>query len=103
LRLLPEPLTTFEAYSVIQTAQLIADAQDRFVFVRRVFSKLPEANLISLKRVLRLLRLYSDHSEKNKMSVKNLAVCFAPVKKRQRKSFCRFQKDSKKKGVVSRS
>ncbi len=97
LRMLPEPLTTFEAYSVIQTAQLISDSQERFVFVRKVFSKnFPEPNAIALKRILRLLKMYSEHADANKMSVKNLAVCFAPALFRDRKADMKALADASK-------
>ncbi len=65
-------------------AHLFLSLSQKIVFVRRLLSKLPDANRAALGRLLALLRAYAARSAQNKMTEKNLAVVFAPALFRER-------------------
>ncbi|XP_017551150.1 T cell activation RhoGTPase activating protein b isoform X1 [Pygocentrus nattereri] len=46
--------------------------------LRRMIGKLPEANSVLLQYLLCVLHHIAQHSERNKMDIRNLAVCIAP-------------------------
>ena len=99
VRELQEPLTTFDVYSIIVTANDL-EGEAKFLFVKKVISKIPDANKIALKRLLLLLKKYATHTE-NKMSEKNLAVVFAPALFRERTMNINSMSDVQKYVIVT--
>ncbi len=95
LRELPEPVTTYDAYSIIQTAVELTGDQ-RLMFVSRLTRKIPDANRIVLKKVLLLLRKFSQRSNANKMTAKNLSLVFTPALFRSRKPDVKAMSDAPK-------
>lgn len=84
LRELPEPLTTFEAYSIGVNAVGL-EGEAKMSFVRRLIQRIPDANRIVLKKILLLLQLYASRSAENRMTQTNLAVVFAPALWREKR------------------
>jgi len=95
LRELPEPVTTYDAYNIIQTAVELSGDQ-RLMFVSRLTRKIPDANRIVLKKVLLLLRKFAQRSGVNKMTAKNLSLVFTPALFRSRKPDVKAMSDAPK-------
>ncbi|XP_052240817.1 rho GTPase-activating protein 8-like isoform X3 [Dreissena polymorpha] len=78
LRELKEPILTFELYEPI--VRLHGQDKDRQIIEakRMLTEELPEDNYVVLKYILDLLVEVAAHSEKNRMTTVNLAICFGP-------------------------
>ncbi|KAF5898633.1 rho GTPase-activating protein 20-like [Clarias magur] len=79
LRELPGSLLVAERYTEWTEALVKANKGDLPAELRRIVSKLPEANGVLLQHLLCLLCRIIQRSEKNKMDPKNLAICIAPT------------------------
>ncbi|KAL4232466.1 Rho GTPase-activating protein 1 [Mactra antiquata] len=78
LRELKEPILTFELYDPI--IRLHGQDKDEQILQakRMLYEELPDDNYQVLKCILDLLSEVAAHSEKNKMTTQNLAICFGP-------------------------
>ncbi|XP_062592692.1 rho GTPase-activating protein 100F-like [Saccostrea cucullata] len=82
LRELPEPLFTNALYHMLLDAlsvRLPSDPDGSAKLMLSILECLPKANQETMALVLNHLKKISHHSDKNKMTVDNLAVCFGPV------------------------
>ncbi|XP_053345243.1 T cell activation RhoGTPase activating protein b [Clarias gariepinus] len=79
LRELPGSLLVAERYTEWTDALVKVNKEDLPAELRRIVSKLPEANGVLLQHLLCLLCRIIQRSEKNKMDPKNLAICIAPT------------------------
>jgi hypothetical protein len=96
LRELPEPITTFDVYSIIVSAVDIEDLEQKFLFFTKILSKIPDGNKIVLKKILLLFRRYAEFAEANRMDEKNLAVVFAPAIFRAKSANAKSMMDASK-------
>ncbi|XP_048758454.2 uncharacterized protein LOC125668375 isoform X2 [Ostrea edulis] len=82
LRELPEPLFTNALYQMLLDAlsvRLPSDPDGSAKLMLSILECLPKANQETMALVLNHLKKISSHSDKNKMTIDNLAVCFGPV------------------------
>ncbi|CAG5120214.1 unnamed protein product [Candidula unifasciata] len=82
LRELPEPLFTNALYQMLLDAlsvRLPCDPEGSAKLMLSILECLPSANQDTMALLLNHLRLVAAHSDKNKMPIDNLAVCFGPV------------------------
>ncbi|KAB5539966.1 hypothetical protein PHYPO_G00095430 [Pangasianodon hypophthalmus] len=79
LRELPGSLLVAERYAEWMEALEKKKKEETHAELRRIVSKLPEANSNLLQHLLCLLCHIIQQSEKNKMEPKNLAICIAPT------------------------
>ncbi|XP_043224068.1 rho GTPase-activating protein 26-like isoform X1 [Amphibalanus amphitrite] len=79
LRNLPEPLMTFRLHSEFMNAAKTDKKEVRVAKVLSLVSKLPKLNYQLLKLLIHHLQKVSNKSERNLMSISNLAVCFGPT------------------------
>ncbi|XP_034049460.1 rho GTPase-activating protein 23-like isoform X2 [Thalassophryne amazonica] len=78
-RKLPEPLFTDDKYNDFIEANRIENAEDRLKTMKKLIHDLPDHYFHTLKFMARHLRKVADHSEKNKMEPRNLALVFGPT------------------------
>ncbi|XP_051770302.1 LOW QUALITY PROTEIN: rho GTPase-activating protein 23 [Ctenopharyngodon idella] len=78
-RKLPEPLFTDDKYNDFIDANRLEDAGDRLKTMRKLIRDLPEHYYHTLKFLISHLKTVADHSEKNKMEPRNLALVFGPT------------------------
>ncbi|XP_067397275.1 rho GTPase-activating protein 23 isoform X2 [Emydura macquarii macquarii] len=78
-RKLPEPLFTDDKYNDFIDANRIEDASERMKTLRKLIRDLPEQYYETLKFLVGHLKTIADHSEKNKMEPRNLALVFGPT------------------------
>ncbi|XP_042253255.1 rho GTPase-activating protein 23-like isoform X1 [Thunnus maccoyii] len=78
-RKLPEPLFTDDKYNDFIDANRIEDAEDRLKTMKKLIHDLPDYYYHTLKFLVGHLRKVADHSEKNKMEPRNLALVFGPT------------------------
>ncbi|XP_021168625.2 rho GTPase-activating protein 23 isoform X2 [Fundulus heteroclitus] len=79
LRKLPEPLFTDDKYNDFIDANRIEDAEDRLKTMKKLICDLPDYYYHTLKFLVGHLKRVADHSEKNKMEPRNLALVFGPT------------------------
>ncbi|XP_048035426.1 rho GTPase-activating protein 23 isoform X3 [Megalobrama amblycephala] len=79
LRKLPEPLFTDDKYNDFIDANRLEDAGDRLKTMRKLIRDLPDHYYHTLKFLISHLKTVADHSEKNKMEPRNLALVFGPT------------------------
>ncbi|XP_012945024.1 unconventional myosin-IXAa [Aplysia californica] len=79
LRMLPEPLLTYELYDDFLRTTEIKDERELIRSLFEVIKKLPRANFDLFERLAFHLACVAMHSDSNKMSPNALAVVFAPV------------------------
>ncbi|PVD22717.1 hypothetical protein C0Q70_15973 [Pomacea canaliculata] len=82
LRELPEPLFTNALYQMLLDAlsvRLPSDPEGSAKLMLSILECLPTANQDTMAMILNHLRRVASHSEKNKMTIDNLAICFGPV------------------------
>jgi len=77
-RELPEPILTHRLYSTFITVGKNTSEMARKTNLRLMIRKLPEDNRKILTYLMHHLHKISLHCEKNKMTVNNLATCWAP-------------------------
>ncbi|XP_066483041.1 rho GTPase-activating protein 23 [Tiliqua scincoides] len=78
-RKLPEPLFTDDKYNDFIEANRIEDASERMKTLRKLIRDLPGHYYETLKFLVGHLKTIADHSEKNKMEPRNLALVFGPT------------------------
>uniref|UniRef100_A0A3B4V0D6 Rho GTPase activating protein 23b n=1 Tax=Seriola dumerili TaxID=41447 RepID=A0A3B4V0D6_SERDU len=78
-RKLPEPLFTDDKYNDFIDANRIEDAEDRLKTMKKLLHDLPDHYYHTLKFLVGHLKRVADHSEKNKMEPRNLALVFGPT------------------------
>ncbi|XP_070783162.1 rho GTPase-activating protein 23-like [Enoplosus armatus] len=78
-RKLPEPLFTDDKYSDFIDANRIEDAEDRLKTMKKLIHDLPDHYYHTLKFLVGHLKRVADHSERNKMEPRNLALVFGPT------------------------
>uniref|UniRef100_A0A4W6F2J0 Rho GTPase activating protein 23 n=1 Tax=Lates calcarifer TaxID=8187 RepID=A0A4W6F2J0_LATCA len=78
-RKLPEPLFTDDKYNDFIDANRIEDTEDRLKTMKKLIHDLPDHYYHTLKFLVGHLRRVADHSEKNKMEPRNLALVFGPT------------------------
>ncbi|XP_066521119.1 rho GTPase-activating protein 23 isoform X2 [Hoplias malabaricus] len=78
-RKLPEPLFTDDKYTDFIDANRLEDAGDRLKTMRKLIRDLPDHYYYTLKFLIGHLKKVADHSEKNKMEPRNLALVFGPT------------------------
>ncbi|XP_070251295.1 rho GTPase-activating protein 23 isoform X4 [Myotis yumanensis] len=78
-RKLPEPLFTDDKYNDFIEANRIEDSRERLKTLRKLIRDLPGHYYETLKFLVGHLKTIADHSEKNKMEPRNLALVFGPT------------------------
>ncbi|XP_028286115.1 rho GTPase-activating protein 23-like [Parambassis ranga] len=78
-RKLPEALFMDEKYSDFIDANRIEDVEDRLKTMKKLVHDLPNHYYYTLKFLIGHLKRVADHSEKNKMQPRNLALVFGPT------------------------
>ncbi|XP_066554487.1 rho GTPase-activating protein 23 isoform X3 [Amia ocellicauda] len=78
-RKLPEPLFTDDKYNDFIDANRMEDAGDRLKTMKKLIRDLPDHYYHTLKFLVGHLKTVADHSEKNKMEPRNLALVFGPT------------------------
>jgi len=79
LRMLPEPLLTFDLYSQFMTVLRSSGAPERDAnLYKGLIKALPSGDRLLLQSLLALLLDISRNSEVNKMPTSNLAIVFGP-------------------------
>ncbi|XP_054255159.1 T-cell activation Rho GTPase-activating protein-like [Indicator indicator] len=78
LRKIPSKLLQAELYGEWMSALQKSSRQERLAGLKEVASKLPQANLLLLKRLLALLHNISSNAAASRMTAANLAICVGP-------------------------
>ncbi|XP_054986469.1 rho GTPase-activating protein 23 isoform X2 [Sorex araneus] len=78
-RKLPEPLFTDDKYNDFIEANRLEDSRERMKTLRKLIRDLPGHYYETLKFLVSHLKTIADHSEKNKMEPRNLALVFGPT------------------------
>ncbi|KAL7860692.1 hypothetical protein AOLI_G00170410 [Acnodon oligacanthus] len=78
-RKLPEPLFTDDKYNDFIEANRMENASDRLKTLKKLIHDLPDYYFHTLKFLIGHLKTVADHSEKNKMEPRNLALVFGPT------------------------
>ncbi|KAI8976218.1 hypothetical protein BDB01DRAFT_803775 [Pilobolus umbonatus] len=78
-RELPNPLLCYEAYDTFMEAAAMKHSDTKLEMISNALSKLPIAHQHTLSYLFRHLVRVSEEAGENKMSIKNLAMVFAPT------------------------
>jgi len=78
-RKLPDPLFTVEMYGSFIEASKIEQPAKRLEALRRLVRDMPDAHHETLRYLIQHLCNVADHSNINKMEVRNLAIVFGPT------------------------
>ncbi|XP_010178240.1 PREDICTED: rho GTPase-activating protein 18 [Mesitornis unicolor] len=78
IRELPQPLLTVEYLKAFQDVQNLPTKKQQLQALNLLVLLLPEANRETLKVLLEFLQRVIDHRDKNKMTLKNVAMVMAP-------------------------
>ncbi|XP_051904312.1 rho GTPase-activating protein 23 isoform X5 [Hippocampus zosterae] len=78
-RKLPEPLFTNDKYNDFIEANRMEDASERLKTMKKLIRDLPDYYYHTLKFLVCHLKTVADHSDKNKMEPRNLALVFGPT------------------------
>ncbi|KAM9843924.1 rho GTPase-activating protein 23 [Aulostomus maculatus] len=78
-RKLPEPLFTNDKYNDFIDANRMENASDRLKTMKKLIRDLPDYYYHTLKFLVCHLKTVADHSDKNKMEPRNLALVFGPT------------------------
>ncbi|XP_072299019.1 rho GTPase-activating protein 23 isoform X3 [Eucyclogobius newberryi] len=78
-RKLPEPLFTNDHYNDFIDANRLESASDRLKTMKKLIRDLPDYYYHTLKFLVTHLKTVADHSDKNKMEPRNLALVFGPT------------------------
>ncbi|XP_067149842.1 rho GTPase-activating protein 18 isoform X1 [Apteryx mantelli] len=78
IRELPQPLLTVEYLKAFQDVQNLPMKKQQLQALNLLVLLLPEANRDTLKVLLEFLQRVIDHRDKNKMTLKNVAMVMAP-------------------------
>ncbi|XP_065665189.1 uncharacterized protein LOC100198854 isoform X8 [Hydra vulgaris] len=79
LRELPEPIIHNNVYSTLLESNHLNDQMKKMATMKTVIKSLPEYHYCTLQFLINHLRVIADHSDKNKMEPKNLAIVFGPT------------------------
>lgn len=78
IRELPQPLFTVEYLKAFQNVQKLPTKKHQLQALNLLVLLLPEGNRDTLKTLLEFLQRVIDHRDKNKMTLKNVAMVMAP-------------------------
>ncbi|XP_034045436.1 rho GTPase-activating protein 23 isoform X3 [Thalassophryne amazonica] len=78
-RKLPEPLFTNDKYNDFIDANRLENPSDRLRTMKKLIRDLPDHYYHTLKFLIGHLKTVADHSDKNKMEPRNLALVFGPT------------------------
>ncbi|KAM9784648.1 rho GTPase-activating protein 23-like isoform 2-T2 [Syngnathus typhle] len=78
-RKLPEPLFTNDKYNDFIDANRTEDPSDRLKTMKKLIRDLPDYYYHTLKFLVCHLKTVADHSDKNRMEPRNLALVFGPT------------------------
>ncbi|NXJ67834.1 RHG18 protein, partial [Rostratula benghalensis] len=78
IRELPQPLLTLQYLKAFQDVQSLPTKRQQLQALNLLVLLLPEANRDTLKVLLEFLQRVIDHRDKNKMTLKNVAMVMAP-------------------------
>ncbi|XP_066467292.1 rho GTPase-activating protein 18 [Tiliqua scincoides] len=78
IRELPQPLLTVEYLKAFQNVQKLPTKKHQLQALNLLVLLLPEGNRDTLKALLEFLQRVIDHRDKNKMTLKNVAMVMAP-------------------------
>nr|XP_020461074.1 rho GTPase-activating protein 23 isoform X2 [Monopterus albus] len=78
-RNLPEPLFTNDKYNDFIEANRMENASDRLKTMKKLIRDLPDHQYHTMKFLVGHLKTVADHSDKNKMEPRNLALVFGPT------------------------
>ncbi|XP_026772813.3 rho GTPase-activating protein 23 isoform X2 [Pangasianodon hypophthalmus] len=78
-RKLPEPLFTDDKYNDFIDANRMENPSDRLKTLKKLIHDLPDHYFHTLKFLIGHLKTVANHSEKNKMEPRNLALVFGPT------------------------
>ncbi|MED6251681.1 hypothetical protein ATANTOWER_001266, partial [Ataeniobius toweri] len=78
-RKLPEPLFTNDKYNDFIDANRMENASERLKTMKKMIRDLPDHYYHTLKFLISHLKTVADHSDKNKMEPRNLALVFGPT------------------------
>ncbi|KAK3520187.1 hypothetical protein QTP70_017930, partial [Hemibagrus guttatus] len=78
-RKLPEPLFTDDKYNDFINANRMENPSDRLKTLKKLIRDLPDYYFHTLKFLVGHLKTIANHSEKNKMEPRNLALVFGPT------------------------
>ncbi|XP_041326059.1 rho GTPase-activating protein 18 isoform X1 [Pyrgilauda ruficollis] len=78
IRELPQPLLTVQYLKAFQDVQNLPTRKQQLQALNLLVILLPEANRDTLKVLLEFLQRVIDHRDKNKMTLKNVAMVMAP-------------------------
>ncbi|KAM4536116.1 rho GTPase-activating protein 23 isoform 2-T2 [Fundulus diaphanus] len=78
-RKLPEPLFTNDKYNDFIDANRMENASERLKTMKKLIRDLPDHYYHTLKFLISHLKTVADHSDKNKMEPRNLALVFGPT------------------------
>ncbi|XP_066921438.1 rho GTPase-activating protein 23-like isoform X2 [Clytia hemisphaerica] len=78
LRQLDDPIVPSNMYTKFITVNRFTDQRDRLKSIKHLTRNLPDYHLETLQFLLRHLKLIAEHSEHNKMDLKNLVTLFGP-------------------------
>ncbi|XP_060758009.1 rho GTPase-activating protein 23 isoform X4 [Neoarius graeffei] len=78
-RKLPEPLFTDDKYNDFIDANRMENPSDRMKTLKKLIHDLPDHYFHTLKFLIGHLKTVANHSEKNKMEPRNLALVFGPT------------------------
>ncbi|KAM6951104.1 rho GTPase-activating protein 23 [Aplochiton taeniatus] len=78
-RKLPEPLFTDDKYIDFIDANRLEDSEERLKTMKKLIHHLPDYYHHTLKFLVGHLKTVADHSDKNKMEPRNLALVFGPT------------------------
>ncbi|CAG5103646.1 Oidioi.mRNA.OKI2018_I69.chr1.g868.t1.cds [Oikopleura dioica] len=75
----PEPLCIKSFSPGFEAVAKLKDLQSQLELLNMLFLTLPTTNQYILRKLLRLFKRISENDEENKMSAKNIGICFAPT------------------------
>ncbi|KAF7225881.1 transcript variant X3 [Nothobranchius furzeri] len=78
-RKLPEPLFTNDKYNDFIDANRMENPSERLKTMKKLIRDLPDHYFHTLKFLISHLKTVADHSDKNKMEPRNLALVFGPT------------------------
>ncbi|XP_069468596.1 rho GTPase-activating protein 20-like isoform X2 [Ambystoma mexicanum] len=78
LRNIPDSVLSSEMYGLWMDATDMQHHEYKIEAIKSLLEKLPEANLILLRHLFKVLHHIEENSEENQMTAFNLALCIAP-------------------------
>jgi len=78
IRELPDPVFTHKLFPEFLSTIEIKDEPTRISTTQNLLAKLPPENIALLRELVLFLKVISEHSDKNKMTISNIAIVFGP-------------------------